>query len=205
LPLRISLIHPVPNPAPEACELTGGFFIAIAARPAGLCDPDIATLSPFLRALLTIDGTVTQFIEAYTLERVTIEVMEQAPGSAGDAGEWLDCPAGEPALHRHSLLWGEGSGVLYAWAESVLLPGRLTADIRSALDSESGGLGRIMLNSQLETRREGLWYGRESREILPAALGAAVAGEFLTRSYRVIANRQPIMLITERFPLTLAC
>jgi chorismate-pyruvate lyase len=173
----------------------------MAQRPAALGDCDLASLDPFLRALLTVDGTVTPLIEAYTLEPVQIDVLDQAPAPAGWAAEWLDCAAADRALRRRSALSGAYSGRLYARAESVVVPDRLTAPMRDALREEPGGLGRILLTSGLETRREGLWYGREAP---PDHSATVVADACLVRTYRVIAAGRPIMLITERFPLTLA-
>ena len=170
------------------------------ARPAGLGDLDPKQLSPFQRALLTIDGTVTQFIEAYALEPVLIRVLDQVTGPAGDAARWLDCDSRTEVLHRRSSLVGADTAELYAYAESVLVPARLSADMQAALHLDSGGLGKILLNASLESRREGLWFGAQVLHDLPPALGAGEAMRCLTRTYRVIAGGRPLMLITEHFP-----
>ncbi len=54
-----------------------------------------------------------------------------------------------------------------------------------------------------ESRREGLWYGRERPATLPPAVAALTPPDFLTRTYRVSAASQPLMVITERFPWSL--
>ncbi len=65
---------------------------------------------------------------------------------------------------------------------------------------EPAGLGRILLNSQLENRREVLWYGREQVADLPEAIEVYTGNDFISRTYRIIVGNQPIMLINEKFP-----
>lgn len=170
------------------------------ARPPALGAVDLHDLSPFQRALLTIDGTVTQFIEAYTLEKVLIRLLGHNAGCASDLAPWLACDSDTEVLQRRAALVGSDTERLYVYAESVLLPGRLSADMRDALHRETGGLGKILLNELLESRREGLWYGMQELRDLPPALGAGASLHCLTRTYRVIAGGQPLMLITEHFP-----
>ena len=170
-------------------------------RPAGLRHVDPLGLSAFLRALLTIDGTVTQFIEAYTAERVRIALLDQHGEAAGAAARWLDCDPADDALRRRSLLLGASSGRLYAYAESLIVPGRLPAAMRDGLATEPGGLGKIIVDSALETRRECLWFGEDvPRADLPPDLVPEMPAAFLTRSYRILAAGQPMMQITEHFP-----
>jgi hypothetical protein len=47
-------------------------FAAQSSKPETLREVNLRALSPFQRALLVIDGTVTKFIEAYTMEPVEI-------------------------------------------------------------------------------------------------------------------------------------
>ncbi|UCG72690.1 MAG: DUF98 domain-containing protein [Chromatiales bacterium] len=170
------------------------------ARPQALGDVELDNLSAFQRALLTIDGTVTQFIEAYTLEKVRIRVLDHSAGCAGDLASWLACDSDTEVLRRRAALVGSDTERLYVYAESVLLPARLSTDMHAALNRETGGLGKILLNELLESRREGLWYGMQELRKLPPALGVGASLYCLTRTYRVISGGQPLMLITEHFP-----
>jgi chorismate-pyruvate lyase len=52
----------------------------------------------------------------------------------------------------------------------------------------------------METYREVLWYGKEQVEELPLPVHNLTQGEFISRTYRIIAGGQPIMLINEKFP-----
>jgi len=46
-----------------------------------------------------------------------------------------------------------------------------------------------------------LWFGRERLAEAPDRVASACDGDFLSRTYRVIADGRPLMMVTERFPL----
>jgi len=189
----------IQNPAYDP---TDGVFIAREYRPAALRDVSVAGLSPFLRALLIIDGTVTKYIEAYTNEPVAVHCLEQASYSMGDDDrQWLESTPDDRIVRRQSMLVGDNTGCLRAFAESYIAVERLSSGMQQGLDSEPGGLGKILFDSGIETRREGLWFGREKMTGLPRPVARLCDGDFLTRSYRVIAAGAPLMMITERFPI----
>lgn len=180
-----------------------GVFVAMHQRPANLADVNIRTLSAAQRALLVIDGTVTQFLQAYFLEPVIVERLQQQQGesTAFDA-QWMQCAPGEPLLRRTVILKGVNSGRLFAWADSTILPGRLSAEMRRGLVDEPAGLGKIIIDSGLETRREGLWFGLE--QVDSGALPENITEpRWLSRSYRIFAGGQPLMRVTERFPCSM--
>ncbi|MCB0060913.1 MAG: DUF98 domain-containing protein, partial [Caldilineaceae bacterium] len=66
---------------------------------------------------------------------------------------------------------------------------------------EPAGLGRVLLNNQIENRRELLWYGREQLAALPEEIARYTGHDFLSRAYRIIAGGQTLMLINEKFSL----
>jgi len=184
------------DPFDPAC----GVFVAQDARPAGLVHIEPAALSACERALLLIDGTVTRFLEAYFLEPVRVIRLEQTTRILDHDDPWLEAQAGAAVVDRSVKLCGEHSGRVYACAQSDIAAGRLSPAMRAGLEARGGGLGRILVASGLETRREALWYGIEpDGRLHPAARLAP--GRCLTRSYRVIASGRPLMVITERFPV----
>ena len=83
-----------------------------------------------------------------------------------------------------------------------MAPERLPKTILRDLAHEPAGIGRVLLNSQIETRREILWYGREQIANLPEAIERDTGNEFISRTYRIIADGQPAMLINEKFPIS---
>lgn len=183
------------------CELAADLFTAQARRPPGLAPVALGDLTPYQRALLAVDGTLTRFVEAYWLEPVTVVRLAQRETRLPAPDAWLELPAGAPVIERRVLLHGATTNRFFLWADSRIAVGRLDAGMRRGLDEEEGGLGRILLEQALETRREGLWFGRERPADVPPPVAARWPGEFLVRTYRVFNARAPIMLITERFGL----
>ncbi|MEO7387028.1 MAG: chorismate pyruvate-lyase family protein [Gammaproteobacteria bacterium] len=192
LPARVARFDPVSR-----------LFLAQDRRPGHLADVDPGELSPLQRALLVIDGTVTSFLSAWALEPVAVQPLGQRAAVLPDAVAWLDAPAGTPVVERQVLLRGADSQRLFAHAESLICVDRLPATLRAGLESGGLSLGQLLLMPGFESRREGLWYGRERPLEMPDGVRAQTAPDFLTRAYRVSAASRPLMLITERFPWAL--
>jgi chorismate-pyruvate lyase len=183
----------------ESFDPAAEVFIAQAQRPGGLATVSLRDLTPFQRALMVIDGTVTRFIEAYQQEPVNIFRLAQTEVRTVAADRWLQVSANENVIRRQVLLRGAHTGRCFAWADSCLAASRLTVEMRAGLETDPGGLGRMLLDSVIETRRECLWFGREQLLNIPEAVADGLGHDFLTRTYRVITNESPLMLITERF------
>jgi chorismate-pyruvate lyase len=176
-------------------------FMAQFEKPAQLGDINLRVLSPFQRALLVIDGTVTKFIEAYTMEPIEIIRLAQSTQPMSIDNIWLATSKGTDVIVRQVILRGEYSGTLYAYAVSLIVPNRLPDKIKRGLEIDGEGLGRILLGGRMETRRDVLWYGREKLKKLPETIQHLTDGEFISRTYRIFVGGQPIMLINERFPV----
>ena len=175
-------------------------FVAQSARPAEVHAINLRTLTPFQRALLVMDGTVTKFIEAYTMEPIDIVRLSQETRPLAVDHEWLKASRGTDVIVRQVLLQGKYSYTLYAYAVSLIVPSRLPEVTRQKLEVDGEGLGRILLAGEFETRREVLWYGKEHADQMPEAVRELADTEFISRTYRIIAAGQPVMLINEKFP-----
>lgn len=178
-----------------------GLFVAQFERPAELEPINLRTLSPMQRALMVIDGTVTRFLEAYCMEPIEVTTLGQAEQTLESAQEWLDVKAGRDVLARHVTLTGGYSGDLYAYAISLTNPSAIPRDIRAAMEIQGGSVGRILLSSRVEQRREVLWFGKESGASLPDEVRRLYDGDLLTRAYRIIVGGRPVIMIIEKFPL----
>ena len=180
-------------------------FVAQFDRPSDLEDINLSRLTPFQRALLVTDGTVTQFIEAYTLSPVNIVRLHQERQTTCTDNPWLEVPRGTGVIARHVILQTERRAgrppTIHVYATSLIVLNRTPPVIREGLALESEGLGKLLQHSGLETRRDLLWCGLERPKDLPAVLGHLEGKPFLTRTYRIVADGQPIMLINEKFPL----
>lgn len=175
-------------------------LMAQFAMPANLRELNLRTLTPFQRALMVTDGTVTKFIEAYTMEQIEVIRLGQEIRPLVVDNEWLEAEKGTKVLMRQVLLRGKGSYTCYAYAPSLIILDRLPQFIKDSLELEGGGIGRILYGNRWETYRELLWWGKETLKNVPDAIRDMDGFEALSRTYRIIAGGKPIMLINEKFP-----
>ncbi|MBK1702622.1 chorismate--pyruvate lyase family protein [Thiococcus pfennigii] len=186
---------------PFRCE---GFLRdgAIPRREGGCVALD--GLPPFLRALLVTDGTVTKILEAYFWEPVSVTTQRQEFVVAEQPVPWIRIEAGDRVLVREAALCGVDSGVLYATALSVIRIEHIPEGFRQRLIDRELGIGVLIRDSGLESYREVMEVdvaaadGGDSGGG-PDALGA---DDILSRTYRIIIGREPVILITEGFPVS---
>ena len=176
-------------------------MLAQSSRPPELAAVDLRSLSAFQRALLVLDGTVTKFIEAYTLEPLEIVRLDQAKQVLSQDHHWLAAPKGTEVGLRQVLIRSKHTLRPYAYAVSLLVFERLPERVRYGIEIQGEGIGRLLNDSELETRREVLWYGSEHREDLPEIVQHSAGSDFISRTYRIISNGEPIALINEKFPI----
>src|SRR3989304_99825 len=94
-------------------------FVAQFAKPPDLGGVNLRALTPFQRALLVIDGTVTKVIEAYTLAPVqTVHPGQERRALTSDQ-PWLEAPSGTEVLARRVFLEGRYTRTVYAYAVSL--------------------------------------------------------------------------------------
>ena len=191
--------------AHESEKQITNLFIAQNDKPADLDGIDLTRLTPFQRALLVTDGTVTRFLEAYTLSAVKIVLIGQETQTLPAYHKLLRARKGTQVIRRQVLLQtDQRSGqppTIHTYATSLIILSRTPIVIRQGLELKSDGLGALLQRSGLETRRDLLWCGVDRSNELPEVLAHMDETPFLTRTYRVVADGQPIMLISERFPL----
>ena len=180
-------------------------FVAQDKKPTTLREINFARLTPFQRGLIVTDGTVTQFIEAYTFAPVEVVLLRQETQSLSSDHEWLQLSAGEEIISRQVTLQThretESPAILHTYADSLIALKRLPKFILDGLESNKQGLGRLLQRSGLETRRELLWCGIETLTDLPTAIAHLKGESFISRAYLVYTNQEPLMLINEKFPL----
>jgi chorismate-pyruvate lyase len=180
-----------------------------SAAPANACDgylPDgvlrdgdgdslaLASLPPFLRALLVTDGTVTKILEAFFWEPVVVDTVEQRFEHAEAEVPWVQASAGDLCLVRDARLRGRHSGRAFAEAFSLIRTEWIPLDFRERLIRREIGIGVLIRDSGLESYREVLDMGLDRGE------GDAPC---VYRTYRIVIERRPVILITELFPLHL--
>ncbi len=154
----------------------------------------IDSLPPFLRALLVTDGTVTKIIEAYFWEPVVVDTLCQEYVIAADEMPWVHIASGERVMVRRARLRGAHSGKGFANAFSVIRTELIPAHFRRRLIDREIGIGALIRDSGLESYREVMEVGLEP---------ATDADDAVFRTYRIIIAGEPVILITETFPLSL--
>ena len=195
----------VSNPDSFVNKRVKELFIAQSKRPAALKDISLTRLSPFHRALLVADGTVTRFIEGYQLTPVEVVLLFQARRKLHSIHKWLEMPAGGNIIAREVVLQTPSTEnqkpKIHAIAVSQIVYERLPESVVEELDAGINGLGVLLHHSRMETRRDLLWWGVERVTGLPSSIAYFEGTLFLSRTYRIVANGHPLMFITEKFPL----
>lgn len=159
-----------------------------------------AKLTSFQRILLTTDGTLTEILAAYLYEQIHIVKLSETLRSAQREIAALNIPSETEIIDRRILLQGKISRRNFVYAESVLVPDRLPEKFKEELLVSETPLGKLWLEHKLETFKEIIDSGQE-----PAAQHATYFeiepdDMLLSRTYRVFSSREPIMMITEKFP-----
>jgi chorismate-pyruvate lyase len=159
----------------------------------------LAELSIFQQILLITDGTLTNILETYVGERLQVRKLseENRPG-AHEA--WLLLKQGSTVIERKILLQGTRSQSNWLYAESLIVPDRVDHIFQDRLVTSQEPIGKLWLEHKVETFKEILQTYQERAEDLARYFAIHPDDTLLCRTYRVLSNRQPTMLITEKFP-----
>jgi chorismate-pyruvate lyase len=184
---------------PFRCQ---GFLRNGVIRRGGAQDLPIQSLPPFLRALLVTDGTVTKILEAYFWEPVEVQTLQQEFVRAERPVEWIQVESSDRILIRRARLRGADSGCIYATAFSVIRTQLIPQSFRQRLIDREIGIGVLIRDSGLESYREVLEVGIEPAESHRGEVRPE-GTDMVFRTYRIIIDGRPVILITESFPLAL--
>jgi chorismate-pyruvate lyase len=182
---------PDAGPNPFRCEgyVRNGTIAGLDRGPV-----PIDTLPPFLRALMVTDGTVTKILEAYFWEPVAVDTLRQEFVQAEAEIPWIDVVAGDRIMVRRARLRGVDTDRNYAFASSVIRTELIPPLFRQRLIDREIGIGALIRDSGLESYREVMEVGVEP---------GGDDTEAVFRTYRIIIAGEPVILITETFPLAL--
>lgn len=182
-----------------------GFYSKAAPTSTDINGLDFNKIPPLLRTLLVTDGTVTKLLEAYCWEPIKVETLFQGEVVIEHDIPELDTPAGTAVLKRQVVLHGLRSNKIYIYAESFIRADRLWKGVREDLLTGRLGIGELLHDRRLETYREVLKVGREEVGELATVLNLKkmyAKEPMLYRTYRIFHGQQPIMQITEKFPVS---
>lgn len=164
-------------------------------------DVAMASLPPFLRTLLVTDGTVTKSLEAFYWEPIVIDSVSQKLVAAEAAIHWLDIAVGDEVLGRRVNLRGRFSNSVYARAFSIIRPQLIPDDLRQRLIQGTLGIGELIRDCGIETYRELLEIG-SSQALAGFGDEPDTTEAHIFRTYRIVLNKQPAILVTENFPIS---
>ena len=161
---------------------------------------DPGRLSVFQRIILTTDGTVTEILEAYLSEKISLVKLSETVELMAQDNSHLDIVSGQEVIDRKILLRGKISHNNWVYAESTLVPDRLDEKLKHGLLVSQEPMGRLWLEHRLETFKEIVDSAREPAEDLAHYFKIGRSDKLLSRTYRVFSRGKPVILITEKFP-----
>ena len=119
------------------------------------------SLDPLYRLLMTTDGTLTEMLEALSLETMYLVKLGQEIGYTSECVDALDLAPGESLLDRRILLQGEQTKKTYLYARTQLAMDRLEEPVREGLLRTNVPLGLLLKQNRMETFKELLQLRRE--------------------------------------------
>ena len=163
---------------------------------------DPSELSTFQRILLTTDGTLTHILEAYLYEQIQVVKLSEKLTALTQDIKAMNLAKGTEVIARKILLRGRISRRNVLYAESILVPTRLDEKFRYELLKTKTPIGKIWLEHRAETFKEIIDSGKEEGNLLAEYFAVKPESKFFFRTYCVYSNRQPTMMITEKFPVS---
>ncbi len=159
-----------------------------------------STLSTFQKILLTTNGTVTDILEYYAFEQIRVFKLYEQLVSLTHEIPMMELEEGTEVLVRKILLQGKISKRNFLYADSIIVPEKLDEKFRKALLETKMPIGKLWFELRVETFKEVLDTRKEVAENLADYFHIQPHDNILSRTYRVINNRKPVMMITEKFP-----
>lgn len=159
-----------------------------------------SALSTFQRILLTTDGTVTDILESYLFEQIRVIKLSEKLVSLDKELPSVDLKSGAEIILRKVLLQGKISRKNAIYAESIVVPGNMEEKFRRALLETKVPIGKIWFEQKVETFKEILDSKKELAGELANYFDIEPSDEMFSRTYRVVTNNKPVLIITEKFP-----
>ena len=161
---------------------------------------DLSDLNFFQRILLQTDGTLTEMLEAYLGENISVlkiaEDIQYEPRNTLP----LNIKNGQEIIKRKILLQGENSRKNWLYADSFIVPDRLERNFRNELITSGKPIGKLWRKYKIETYKEIVSYFREPAAVLSKYFDMSKRDDLLCRTYLVFSKQNPVMMITEKFP-----
>ena len=160
----------------------------------------LADLSTFQRIILITDGTLTDILEIYLLEKISIFKLSEEIINLTEKIPALNLEEGVNVIKRKIFLQGTISQKNWIYAESMIVPERLDVLFQEQLLNSEKPIGKLWLEYRVETFKEIIDLSQEPAGELSQYFQINQDEKLFSRTYRVFSQGQPIMMITEKFP-----
>lgn len=161
---------------------------------------ELCKLSRFQKILLAADGTLTNLLEIFMGEPIAISKLSEKTISVTEDILPLDIKVGTEIIKRQILLKGKTSQCAYLYAESIIVPNRIEEKFIEELTKSHTPIGELWVKYKTEAFKEIVTYAWEKAGDLCNCFGIREEDKLLSRTYRVLINRKPSIIITEKFP-----
>ena len=158
---------------------------------------DIGTLPPFLRTILTSDGTVTKSLEAFFWEPVDVELISQQDKRAFDI-PFEDMLDDENILQRRVKIIGRNSKRCYLAATSYIRLDWLPNKVKDNLFNKSMSIGRSLRENNIATSRQIVAIQSNFKD---DSVDEERRKSCVERYYRVMMGNICLMVIKESYPI----
>ena len=158
----------------------------------------VATASNLETALNHEGGSVTALLEHLVGEPIDARICSQETFNSAASNE-LQVAEGQILLLRAAVLQGRRSGLCYVYAESDLVPSRLSKAFNARVTSTREPIGRILSEEGMAVTRHPLVRPIAGAQRAPPDIRTAIEDCLLHRRYRVDAEGTPVMAISEWF------
>jgi len=165
----------------------------------------LKNLTSFQRLLLITDGTVTELLEQYLEESITVhklyEKIEQDFDQLPQTHEEFVSINQMPILKRKVLLQGQTSHKNWVYAESSILLNHLPTDFCNDLLTSQQPIGKLWAKYKTETYKAMLYAEKKpADQQLAGYFNIPVMADTISRTYGVYSKQKLTMVITEVFP-----
>jgi chorismate-pyruvate lyase len=161
-----------------------------------------ASLSPFQRIILTTDGTLTEILEAYLFEPLQVVKLSEHVIELSSAHSEMKLEPGRRVIDRKIFLQGKISMRNFIYAESMVALERLEPTFQHELLESKVPMGKLWRQNRLETYKEIISTKKEPAQGLAKFFDIEEQDQILSRTYLVFSKQQPIIQITEKFPVS---
>jgi chorismate-pyruvate lyase len=161
---------------------------------------NLSDLSTLQRMILITNGTLTDILEVYSLEKISIVKLSEKLLSIPKEIPVLNLEVGSEVIKREIFLQGKNSKKNLIYAESIIVPERLDKRFKEQLLNSKKPIGKLWLEYRVETFKEIIDLSQEVAGDLAKDFNINKEDKLFSRSYRVFSQNKPVMMITEKFP-----